>query len=687
MSGSSSDSSSGSSSSSSSSGSSSEAAAPVDLAKLDKKKVLRADERRRRAGDEEGAIEDYLSSSDDDDGGGYASGSDGGSDGGSDSESDAEEDENGILVSPEIDVQIMKALAAIRSKDKSVYDPSVNFFSDEAIQKSKDAWKSKAARADAKGLTLAEYQHKVNVEHGGLVDEEFELKRAVPAMTHVEEQEALRKAFKSAALAAASDDDDGDGDDDDDAGGLLVKKEKTEQELAREDAEYRKFLLDNMGGDLADRRAFERWATTAPDSADAEPGAGGGANADQAFLMNYILNRGWVNRDVGPSVDELEAKAVVDVEEDDDLLARTNDFEAQHNLRVGEDGDLQIKRYPRNIEGSMRRKDERRKLARERAKERKAEAKRQKTEELKRLKNQKKKEILEKLKEIQAITGNSTVGFDALDLDGDYDPEKFAAQMDKMFEAGAQNYDPSVKPEWDDDIDIGDIDPDADEGSNSTSSSRRRGNKRKHGDVDADDPDFVMDADYLEGGPAVDKEALDATAAELQDKVSAYMEKYHRLGFEDIVGGDLPTRFKYVNVKPVDYGLTPAEILLADEKLLNSHVSVKRLAAYRPDWKVEEDKAKYSNRKRAIYIKKKAAASRLEWEESLKGAKASGKKRKDKPAKPAAKDAKEPPKAGKASKAAGKAPEPADAAEPPAKKPNRRQRKKANLAAAAAATE
>ncbi|KAJ2751190.1 Ribosome biogenesis protein Kri1, partial [Coemansia nantahalensis] len=370
----------------------------------------------------------YLSSSDD---------GSGASDDESDSESDAEEDENGALVSPELDAQIMKALIAIQSKDKSVYDPKVNFFSDEAIQKSQGAWKTKRS---AKGMTLAEYQHRVNVEHGGVVDEEKELKKAVPLMTHVQEQEALRDAFKAAAVSAPG----GGSDDDDDDGGLLVKKEKSELEVAKEDAEYRKFLLDSMGSELTDRRAFESWASVAPD-ADG-PAAGDDASADQAFLMNYILNRGWMNRDVGPSVDELEAKVAVDAEEDDEELTRAEDFEEMHNLRVGEDGSVHMKRYPREVEGSMRRKDDRRKLARERAKERKAELKTRKAEELKRIKNQKKKDILQKLKEIQIITGNNTVGFDAIDLDGDFDPEKFGAQMEKMLEASQDNYDPSVKP-------------------------------------------------------------------------------------------------------------------------------------------------------------------------------------------------------------------------------------------------
>ena len=51
----------------------------------------------------------------------------------------------------------------------------------------------------------------------------------------------------------------------------------------------------------------------------------------------------------------------------------------------------------------------------------------------------------------------------------------------------------------------------------------------------------------------------------------------------DIVGqiGDLPTKFKYTRSTPQSFGLTPVEILLADESELNGIVSMKHIAAYR----------------------------------------------------------------------------------------------------------
>ncbi|KAJ2842386.1 Ribosome biogenesis protein Kri1, partial [Coemansia brasiliensis] len=192
----------------------------VDLTKIDKRKLLCAEERRRRAGDENGKLEDYLSSSSD------SPDSSDDSEGSDESSSDEMEDENGELITPELDAQIIKTLTALQSKDTSVYNPKVNFFSEEAVKQAEEAWKAKQAQKEKgkAGMTITQYQHKINVEHGGVVDEEKEL----PQMTHVEEQKALKDAFKQAAQDAD--------DDDDDEEDLLVKKEKSEEEVSREDA-------------------------------------------------------------------------------------------------------------------------------------------------------------------------------------------------------------------------------------------------------------------------------------------------------------------------------------------------------------------------------------------------------------------------------------------------------------------
>lgn len=77
-----------------------------------------------------------------------------------------------------------------------------------------------------------------------------------------------------------------------------------------------------------------------------------------------------------------------------------------------------MKRYPRTLQQSMRKKDERRKKHREDLKARKETERKRKAEELKRLKALKKKEIMDRIKKLQEITGNEEMGFQVINYFG-----------------------------------------------------------------------------------------------------------------------------------------------------------------------------------------------------------------------------------------------------------------------------
>jgi len=65
------------------------------------------------------------------------------------------------------------------------------------------------------------------------------------------------------------------------------------------------------------------------------------------------------------------------------------------------------------------------------------------------------------------------------------------------------------------------------------------------------------------------------------------------LGFEDVIAGGLKTRFKYNKVSPQDFGLTAEEILLLDDRDLNSFVGLRRIAPYREsEWVLPPKKRK-----------------------------------------------------------------------------------------------
>ena len=139
------------------------------------------------------------------------------------------------------------------------------------------------------------------------------------------------------------------------------------------------------------------------------------ADADDVFLKNYLSQKTWRAQDVQPI-------AHPDMSDDEDELDRMDAFEAKFNFRYQDPDAALIVTHARDQDTSMRKKDTSRKEARDRKKLQQAENKKAKDEELKRLKNLKKTDILAKLKTISTITGNTNVGFNEIDLEGDFDP-------------------------------------------------------------------------------------------------------------------------------------------------------------------------------------------------------------------------------------------------------------------------
>jgi len=102
--------------------------------------------------------------------------------------------------------------------------------------------------------------------------------------------------------------------------------------------------------------------------------------------------------------------------------------------------------FARDVPDSLRRKDTKRVEKRQKDKERKDQEKDKKKEELKRLKNLKKKEILDKLKQVEEVSGASALGFENVDLEGDFDPEEHDRKMQELFNDDYYGQDVSRRP-------------------------------------------------------------------------------------------------------------------------------------------------------------------------------------------------------------------------------------------------
>ncbi|KAI9465171.1 KRI1-like family C-terminal-domain-containing protein, partial [Lactarius psammicola] len=569
---------------------------------------------------------------------------------GSDSESDESEDEDGEELTPALDAAILRTLARIKARDPGIYDASRNVFEEEHSKSGtlpSPARRKKKTKED-KPLTLPEQRLAAALD-----DVSSSLSRsASPSAssplppTHAEEQAALR-AETIAAFHTSTAADEVAKQEEREEGGLFTLREKTRDEMEREEAEYRAYLEREVGPleeilDLGEEGKTEGEVRRQEDDdththpAEAETGkkkkkkkgrkrGEERKETDQEFLINYILNRGWVDRaarrlptykeitaqassskDPGPSAAhtgaDVDADANNDLLEDDDEFDEVAEhFESSYNFRFEEPDAGHIQSFPRAVETVRRATEhaERRRAARERRQERKDAEKAQRREEVKRLKGLKTRELETKLERIGKEGGwersqgfGTCVALQALDLDGDWDAATHDLQMAAILVetdgAGANGDD--EKPTWDDDIDVDHIIPRGeDEGQHASASldvkerkKAKKKEKKKARDEDEDGVDVdEMDADApKDSGDKWDEVEWDGTEEMRKRVLDQYMEELYGLEFNDMVAG-MPTRFRYNTAAKSSYGLTPTEILLADDKDLNEYVGLKKLAPYR----------------------------------------------------------------------------------------------------------
>ncbi|GAA5994929.1 KRI1 family protein [Rhodotorula paludigena] len=552
------------------------------------------------------------------------------------------DDEDAELVTPEVDAAILRTLAKIRAKDPSVYEHGREVFDEEEAH-TKASRPSSSSRATAKAssskpVLLKDYQRArllANPED----DASLDAGDAAP-LTHAEEQRALKREITAAFHAGSDDEDDaaaeednGDEDSDDDAGGLFKRREKGDDERVREEQEYEKFLETAVGKKAVKEALAE----------------------EDAFLRNYILNRGWIDRENDtshvPSYDEIVGDAepssskkkgksrllaadegdddgkagdkldpgAHDEDDDDEFEDRAEEFEHRYNFRFEETGAADIVTHARDAASSVRKPTtavSARARAREAAKERKEAEKLQRKEELRRLKALKRKEVEDRLEQLLEAAGKGTQGLEEIDLEGEWDEAKHEEAMRKVYGDEYEGLeDDDFKPTWDDDIDITDIvgpedASDDDEGAAPVASTsalpmdvdeeaeeEEASPKKSKKDKKKERKEKKAKRDE-EGLPTDLLETVKASGdAEQAQLVDRLVDEYYGLDYEDQVG-DLKTRFRYAKVAPSSFNLTAEEILLATDAELNAFMSLKKLAPYRQDSAAWQAKQQQKQRKK-----------------------------------------------------------------------------------------
>ncbi|KAL2752708.1 hypothetical protein ACRALDRAFT_1083349 [Sodiomyces alcalophilus JCM 7366] len=521
-----------------------------------------------------------------------------------DSDSDSSsEDEEGFLVTEELDAQISATLSAIKNKDPRVRDKNFKFFQSTADDEDPGPSKKKE-----KPLRLKDYhREKILAGDVGASDDEEE----VPPQTYVQEQEALKKSIVSEIHKATAD---GDSDDQDSDDQFVTRKEKPKEKL------------DTNGVHPSRAAVVSTITETDVVNADKDP---------ETFLSNFMASRAWVH-DGGRNWEAFES------DDDDGHVDKAEEFEQAYNLRFEDPhkSNEVLRSYARDITASKSVRREEltgRKRQRQLEKEKQEAEKQQRREEKARLRRMKLEEAEAKLAKIKQAAGLSGKDIKEEDwmwlLDGAWDDKKWEEEMQKRFgddyyaepevgssgdeeDGGKKKKRKPKKPKWDDDIDITDIVPDFEDDSKPditlTDDEDEHENEDDEDDGDGDGRPAKKrrtTKDHKKERLAA-KQAAKAERRKLEALVDARMDLDHPDVLAGAEDGDPEAaetgkqaaarmRFRYRETSPQSFGLTPRDILFApSDSALNQFAGLKKLAPFRDPEKKRKDKKRLGKKAR-----------------------------------------------------------------------------------------
>uniref|UniRef100_A0A0A9ZC13 Protein KRI1 homolog n=1 Tax=Lygus hesperus TaxID=30085 RepID=A0A0A9ZC13_LYGHE len=511
-----------------------------------------------------------------------------------DEETSSSSEEEEPFVDETDDKYFFKALSCLKNKDPKIYDPKVVFFPEEDKEgEVNEANESKIKKSKGeKALYLRDYERDLVVkamkeEDGGSGDNEIEDTKDDDDLPYAVQQKSLKASFKAVLEDSESEDD-----------GLLTMKEKTAQDKEKEDEEYKAWLKGNKE-ELSDKETEQDlkplqnyWSKP-----DLDP--------NEQFLRDYILNRRYL--------EEGEEAEDDGISEDGELLEMQEKFETDYNLRFENENNTEVKRYPRVIDGSLRRTDDRRKQKRKERNERKKLEKEKKKDDIAKNQKQKLLEFKEQVEKIKKLTGNDQLGFKDEEIFGDdeFDPEEHDRKMQELYSdafysaEGGDDQKPDFANEedvggWEDDedMDVGDPDNMDLEAAGSSGKTTKKESRSKKKRKEKKKKAFTDIIDIAK--PVFDPN--------VHNSYQKYIDEYYEMDCEDFID-DIPCKFKYRQTVPNDYGLTVEEILAADDKELNQWVSAKKITKLRPDH-VEKNEVKiYKQKAQDFGLKKKVLAS------------------------------------------------------------------------------
>lgn len=468
--------------------------------------------------------------------------------------SSEEEDEHGELITENVQGGIDKVLEALRTDPLKLLDPNAKFFNDPE----KDvAFKQKMSE---KPIYLKDY-HRMNLISGDFKTADDEDDNAYGTIdgekpfvvTEREERNQLLSDIKN----AFNDEEDGEEGSDD---GFLKKKE------TKREVKETKVALPDPNKD------------------------------EQGFLNAFLDNQAWIPTKNDKVIDLDQ----IDKDDEEDFDDAVEDFEKAYNFRYEDANSAEIVSYARNQATLRRAKTNSRKRQRDKKLDAKLEEERQRDELLKKKKLQKVNTVLDRLTKIKQAVGEEIsddvirkVFGDSL-LDDDFDDADWDSKMAQIFDE--QYYGNEVeKPVWGDDDEV-------------MAEFKSQGQEDKDKEAESGDSEAEAEAEVVpkksKKESLKEKKSAKKQKQSLKEKAQQIVES-NSLKLLDEVDEQRGRSnekeevvFKYREVSPESFGLTTRDILLADDKQLNSFIGIKKFAPYKPKEQALKDKRKYTKKKR-----------------------------------------------------------------------------------------
>lgn len=506
----------------------------------------------------------------------------------SESSDDEDEDDFGDLVTPDVESGIKNVLEAIKNNPSKLLDKDVKFFEDP--EKSVVEAKKKE-----QPMYLKDY-HRMNLLSGAYKDEDNEygtVDGEKPfVVTEKEDREKLLSDIKNAFSGDESDDDD-----------FLTKKPTTSNSDATEQA---------ADGDKS--------VTTIPDP----------EKDSEAFLKAFVDLQGWIPKKSDKVIDLDQ----INNEDEADFDDAVEQFENAYNFRYEDPNAAEIVSYARSQATLRRSKTNSRKRKREQEHESKQKEREEREEQMRKKKNSKVTKVLDRMAKIKEAVGDDVkdevierVFGDSL-LNDDFDDTDWDNKMAEIF--NEQYYGAEMeKPTWDDDLGESDVEEDQEEKYEDAGEEADEGedvgeDAGEGEDVGEEVGDDEAPRKKSKKEKLKEKKSSKKDKEALKEKAKAIVEANAMKIMEEVEeergrsGKKEELKFKYREVSPESFGLNTRDILLADDKQLNSYIGLKKFAPYRSKELRMKDKRKYAKRKNLFEWRKETFKNSLKTPEDAK---------------------------------------------------------------------